>query len=44
MMLEAAFKKAVLPIGKRHTAQDSDVLTSSSIQYAAGEPGVKVGQ
>jgi hypothetical protein len=44
MMLEAAFKRAVLPTGKRHVAQLSDVMSSNPIQYAAGEPGVKVGQ
>jgi uncharacterized protein len=44
MMLEAAFNRPVLPTGKRHTAQATDVLTSNPIQYAAGEPGVKVGQ
>jgi succinate-acetate transporter protein len=44
MMLEAAFERAVLPTGKRRIAQLSDVLSSNPIQYAAGEPGVKVGQ
>jgi succinate-acetate transporter protein len=44
MMLHAAFNRPVLPIGKRHTTPDTDVLTSNPIQYAAGEPGVKAGQ
>jgi uncharacterized protein len=44
LMLEAAYNRPVLPTGKRHTAQAIDVLTSNPIQYAAGEPGVKVGQ
>jgi hypothetical protein len=45
MLLQAAFNRPVLPTGKRHTAPDTDILTDlNPIQYAAGEPGVKVGQ
>lgn len=44
MMLESTFKKVVLPEGKRGVPQRPGVSPRQPIQYAAGEPGVKLGQ
>jgi succinate-acetate transporter protein len=44
MMLEATTERAVLPIGKRRTAQLPGAVPRNLIQYEAGEPGVKIGQ
>ena len=41
MMLEATFKRAVLPVGKHRTAQLPGVVPRNLIQY---EPDVKAGQ
>jgi uncharacterized protein len=44
MMLEATFKRPVLPVGKRRTVQLPGAVPRNLIQYEFGEPGVKAGQ
>jgi succinate-acetate transporter protein len=45
LMLQAAFRRSVLPIGKRRVLGERSANGRSNlIQYAAGEPGIKIGQ
>jgi succinate-acetate transporter protein len=44
MVLEGAFKRVVLPVGKKGTRERAGAVPRYPIQYDAGEPGVKVGQ
>lgn len=45
MVLEAAYKRVVLPMGKRGPAPDAPGRTpKQTIQFELGEPGIKVGQ
>lgn len=45
MMLEATFKRAILPMGKRGAEPDRPgEQPQRTIQYQVGEPGVKLGQ
>jgi uncharacterized protein len=44
MMVQATFKRVVLPIGKRHEPDPDAIEDDNLIQYAAGEPGLKIGQ
>ncbi|WP_199430535.1 acetate uptake transporter [Qaidamihabitans albus] len=45
MVLEAAFKRVVLPMGKRGPEPNTPgAKPKETIQYSLGEPGVKVGQ
>jgi succinate-acetate transporter protein len=44
MMLEATYKRSVLPIGKRGSHDRVGETSRDLIQYSVGEPGVKVGQ
>ena len=45
MMLEAAFKRVILPLGKRGAEPDAPgKAPKGAIQYQVGEPGIKIGQ
>jgi hypothetical protein len=44
MMLEATYKRVVLPVGRPGGTNRPGRPPSEPIQYRAGEPGVKVGQ
>lgn len=45
MMVQATFKRVVLPIGKRNLPPDPDATRGDNlIEYANGEPGLKIGQ
>ncbi|MFB9386671.1 acetate uptake transporter [Pseudonocardia petroleophila] len=44
MMLRGTFKRVVLPVGERGAPQAPGATPRHPIQYAAGEPGVKIGQ
>jgi hypothetical protein len=42
MMLEASYKRVILPLGKANAMPGA--IVTHPIQYAAGQPGVRVGQ
>jgi succinate-acetate transporter protein/CBS domain-containing protein len=45
MMFEASFKRVILPLGKYNRAANTPgAAISHPVQYAQGQPGVKVGQ
>lgn len=45
MMLQAAFKRVILPLGKRGAEPDAPgKAPKGAIQYQVGEPGIKIGQ
>jgi hypothetical protein len=45
MLLEATFRRVVLPVGKpRMAANVPGHVAMRPIEYPAGQPGVKVGQ
>jgi uncharacterized protein len=44
LLLEASYRRVVLPMGKVRGANVPGQQPSQTIQFMAGEPGVKVGQ
>ncbi|WBB66596.1 GPR1/FUN34/YaaH family transporter [Micromonospora sp. WMMD812] len=44
MLLESAYRRVVLPMGRRRAPDRPGVAPRHTIQFVAGEPGIKVGQ